>query len=211
MQGNLVVESRCSILLHASCSETLLSMNVEGVRNDRPNLQTEGVTLKSDVEAAVSLTAREHCVFFVERGDLSRLNDGYYIEAYRRAIFQSIAAVSSDLKSNSSYGEPELELDVNMSQMRLGGGDQNGGNQPLQVDGGSIGVATVAQNCSPTPEEISMDSDSEGSSCSGDYADCIVLDMAHGMSIFGLFAAKEGNVLFESQLELTAKRTERIA
>ena len=104
-----MVDSGCSILLHASCSETLLSMSVEGIRKDMPNLKMAGVTFESDVEAAVSPNAKGHeepSVFFVERGDLSRLNDSYYIETYPRAISQSIAAVSSDLNSNSSCGEP---------------------------------------------------------------------------------------------------------
>ena len=64
------------------------------------------------------------------------------------------------------------------------------GHQSLQVN---LGMTTGARSCSPTQEEISMDSDSEGSSHSGGFADCIVLDMAHGMSILGLLAAKEGN------------------
>ena len=77
---------------------------------------------------------------------------------------------------------------MNLSQMKLNGGDQNRGNQPLQVH---LGMTTVAKELQSHP--VSMDSDSEGSNHSGDYADCIVLDMAHGMSILGLLAAKEGN------------------
>ena len=189
-----MVEKGDSILLHASCSEILLSMRVEEVRRDSSDLKMERVDVRSEGEAAVSFSGssqEERGVFFVERGDLSRLNDSCYIEAYRRAISQSIAAVRTESSDSSCTSESELELNASLSQMDLGA-SQNGDEQQIQVNC----MEAVARNSAhyPVPEmEVGMESDSESSASEGeDYADCIVLDMAHGMSIFGLLAAKEG-------------------
>lgn len=184
-----MVEKGDSILLHASCSEILLSMRVEDVRRDSSDSKMEEVDVRSEGEAAVSFNSssqEERGVFFVERGDLSRLNDSCYIEAYRRAISQSIAAVRTE--SSSCTSESELELNASLSQMDLGA-SQNGDKQVNCMEA----VARNSAHC-PIPEmEVGMESDSESSASEGeDYADCIVLDMAHGMSIFGLLAVKEG-------------------
>ena len=188
-----MVEKGDLILLHASCSEILLSMKVEEVRRDSSDSEMEGVDVRLEGEAAVSFSGsyqKKRGVFFVERGDLSRLNDSCYIEAYRRAISQSIAAVRTESSNSSCTSESELELNASLSQMDLGA-SQNGDKQ-IQVNC----MEAVAQNSAhcPIPEmEVGMESDSESSASEGeDYADCIVLDMAHGMSIFGLLAAKEG-------------------
>ena len=110
-----MVEKGDSILLHASCSEILLSMRVEDVRRDSSDSKMEEVDVRSEGEAAVSFNSssqEERGVFFVERGDLSRLNDSCYIEAYRRAISQSIAAVRTE--SSSCTSESELELNASL-------------------------------------------------------------------------------------------------
>lgn len=186
-----MVEKGDSILLHASCSEILLSMRVEDVRRDSSDSKMEEVDVRSEGEAAVSFSGssqEERGVFFVERGDLSRLNDSCYIEAYRRAISQSIAAVRTESSDSSCTSESELELNASLSQMDLGA-SQNGDKQVNCMEA----VARNSAHC-PIPEmEVGVESDSESSASEGeDYADCIVLDMAHGMSIFGLLAAKEG-------------------
>ena len=195
MQGDVVVEEGDSILLHASCSDILLNMRVEGVRRDRSDSKMEGVDVGSEGEAAVYFNGsgrEESSIFFVERGDLSRLNDSCYIEAYRRAISQSIAAVHTESSDSSCTSESELELNASLSQMDLGA-SQNGDDQHLQVNSMEPVARSSAAHSLIPGMEVGMESDSESSTSTGeDYADCIVLDMAHGMSIFGLLAAKEG-------------------
>lgn len=190
-----MVEKGDSIFLHASCSDILLSMRVEGVRRDRSDLKMEeGIDVGSESETAVYFNGsgqEERGVFFVERGDLSRLNDSCYIEAYRRAISQSIAAVHTESSNSSCTSESELELNASLSQMDLGA-SQNGHDQQLQMNSVEP-VARSSEHGLIPGMEVGMESDSESSTSTGeDYADCIVLDMAHGMSIFGLLAAKEG-------------------
>ena len=189
-----MVEEGDSILLHALCSDILLNMRVEGVRRDRSDSKMEGVDVGSEGEAAVYFNGsgqEESGIFFVERGDLSRLNDSCYIEAYRRAISQSIAAVHTESSNSSCTSESELELNASLSQMDLGA-SQNGDDRHLQVNSMEPVARSSAHSLIPGME-VGMESDSESSASTGeDYADCIVLDMAHGMSIFGLLAAKEG-------------------
>ena len=189
-----MVEEGDFILLHASCSDILLNMRMEGVRRDRSDSKMDGVNVGSEGEAAVYFNGsgqEESGIFFVERGDLSRLNDSCYIEAYRRAISHSIAAVHTESSDSSCTSESELELNASLSQMDLGA-SQNGDDQHLQVNSMEPVARSSGHSLIPGME-VGMESDSESSTSTGeDYADCIVLDMAHGMSIFGLLAAKEG-------------------
>ena len=138
--------------------------------------------------SAVSFTAavmREKQTYFignkhfVERSTLSRLNDHLYIEAYRRALSQSIAAVR-ECDSSESDQDMVLESDQDM----VWESDQINGGEESQSQ--SSGFHTSNSTCSR--DLVPSDSDRS----SEERADCIVLDMGRGMSLLGLLAANEG-------------------
>jgi hypothetical protein len=164
-----------TVLLHASCTDTLLQMEVEGISrrevkdsklessselsmNGEPQLQqifgpnhnTEATELKveSDDKLCTETVNRadESPLFYVERSELCRWNDGDYIEGYRRSLAWAVEAVR---------------------------------NGDLEGEG----------------EESESEDESSGSEMDEDFANCLVLDMTHGLSPFGLMAAKEGDFI----------------
>ena len=165
-----------TVLLHASCTDTLLQMEVEGfsrrevndikiesssglpMNGDSQNQQifgpeynTEAAELKADEKLyseTVNRADDETPLYYVERSELCRWNDGDYIEGYRRSLVQAVKAVrNGDLER----GEGE--------------------------------------------EESESEDESSGSEMDEDFANCLVLDMTHGLSPFGLMAAKEGDFI----------------
>ena len=161
-----------TVLLHASCKDTLLQMEVEGVSrrevNDSklessselsmngdsqifgPKHNTEAVELKVNEKLCSETVnrANETPPFYIERSELCRWNDGDYIEGYRRSLAQAVEAVrNGDLEGKGEGEESESE------------------------------------------------DESSGSEMDEDFANCLVLDMTHGLSPFGLMAAKEGDFI----------------
>ena len=163
------------VQLHASCTDILLQMEVEGVSrkgatlNDSkressdelsmngdsqhqqifsPKHNTEAAELKADEKVCIETVnkADETPLFYVERSELCRWNDGDYIECYRRSLAQAVEAVR---------------------------------NGDLEREGEG--------------EESESEDESSGSEMDEDLTNCLVLDMTHGLSPFGLMAAKEGN------------------
>ena len=164
------------MLLHASCTDTLLQMEVEGFSrkevNDSklessselpmngdsqhqqtfgPKQNTEAAELKADekLHSETVNRADEAPLFYVERSELCRWNDGDYIEGYRRSLVQAVEAVRNGDLEREGEGEEESESE----------------------DGSS------------------------GSEMDEDFANCLMLDMTHGLSPFGLMAAKEGDFI----------------
>jgi type II protein arginine methyltransferase len=162
-----------TVLLHASCTDTLLQMEVEGVSrrevNDSklkssgelsmngdpqhqqvfgPKHNTEAAEFKLDDKLCTATVNRadESPLFYVERSELCRWNDGDYIEGYRRSLAWAVEAVR---------------------------------NGDLEGEG----------------EESESEDESSGSEMDEDFANCLVLDMTHGLSPFGLMAAKEGDFI----------------
>lgn len=161
------------VQLHASCTDTLLRMEVEGVNgksralNDsrlvgsggelsmntdsqhQQNVGTKGRTdaaeLKADEKPCIETVdkAEKTPLFYVERSELCRWNDCDYIECYRRSLAQAVEAVR---------------------------------NGDLEREG----------------EESESEDESSSSEMDEDLANCLVLDMTHGLSPFGLMAVKEG-------------------
>lgn len=164
-----------TVLLHASCMDTLLQMEVEGVgrrevndsklkssselpmNGDSQNQQildpkhnTAAAELKADEKLCSEAVNRADKTppFYVERSELCRWNDGDYIEGYRRSLAQAVEAVrNGDLEGKGEGEESESE------------------------------------------------DESSGSEMDKDFANCLVLDMTHGLSPFGLMAAKEGDFI----------------
>ena len=161
---DLHIERGDIVHLHASCSDTLLSMTVENVERLESEMcidksvcteetSTPGMEYEATPPNSVSIhthdemNSKKHCetasnrtLFYVERSELLRLNDAGCMESYRRALSEAIKAAKSL--------DSEEEDDDGLS------------------------------------EEESSSSESEG--------DCLVLDMTKGLSVFGLVAAKEG-------------------
>ena len=120
--------------------------------------------------------------YYVERGELSRINDGIFMEAYRKAIAEALQVIREAGSSSSAEGS---ELEDGMTRMML--------DPPIRKEQSlNCGDSIPCERLGSTVAR--MDSGDEGSteSSSEDYADCIVLDMAWGPSLFGLLAAKEG-------------------
>ena len=107
--------------LRASCSDKSLFMEVEGVGTRGSN--------------SLCRCSDERAVFYVERSDLSRLNDAHFTSSYHEAIGRALRAVREE------GGEEEMEEETD-----------------------------------------------EG------VAECLLLDMCHGLSLFGLAAAKLGSL-----------------
>ena len=120
--------------------------------------------------------------YFVERGELSRLNDGVFMEAYGKALAEALQVMRETSSSSSSE---DSELEEGMMQMML---DQPGESSNAV----NFGDPVSSQRLGIT--DSGMDSGDEDSG-SEDCADCIVLDMARGLSLFGLLAAKEGEYI----------------
>lgn len=168
--------------MHASCTDTLLQMEVEGVSRrgvnnsklessdklamnaDSQHQQSFGPKHNTKLEAAESKADYKPCIetvhkadktplFYVERSELCRWNDCDYIECYRRSLAQAVEAVRNG----------DLERD----------GEEEG-------------------------EESESEDESSGSEMDEDLANCLVLDMTHGLSPFGLMAAKEGEKVTSS-------------
>ena len=173
LRQDLHLQAGDTLHLHASCTDTQLQMDVDGVSRGegahevmescstdgeqcRPSFKAnskkqhlgkiaesaEPMKSNGDEEGTPAAGKEDDDrLFYVERSDLSRLNDSEYIDCYQRALAEAVAAVKSgDLEeSESSEGES------NSSEME--------------------------------EEEI---------------ANCLLLDLTSGLSPFGLLAAKEG-------------------
>ena len=165
------VQERDIVQLHASCTDTLLQMEIVGINaahkdsklesggelsvNENtqqrqmfsPKQSAKATKLKSDEKlCAESMNAVDRTpLFYVERSELCRWNDSDYIECYRKSLAKAVEAVRN--------GDLERE------------GEE---------------------------EESESEEESSGSEMDEDLANCLVLDMTHGLSSFGLMAAKEG-------------------
>ena len=130
------------MILNTSCSDTLISMDVEGVhRRERANQRTEASCCNSykngrehDCKDYVSsnrgtgddnsegvVTARDShdSVYFVERGDLLRLNDSLYTSAYHRAIIEAVKSIRETSEAVDSAGCIVLDLTQGLSLFGL--------------------------------------------------------------------------------------------
>ena len=180
--------------MHASCTDTLLQMEVEGVNRrgvndsklessdelsmnaDSQHQQNFGPKCNTELEAAESKADYKPCIetvhkanrtplFYVERSELCRWNDCDYIECYRRSLAQAVEAVrNGDLERDGEEGE-----------------------------------------------ESESEDESSGSEMDEDLANCLVLDMTHGLSPFGLMAAKEGEKVTLSPGQAITKETMNFA
>ena len=117
--------------------------------------------------------------YFVERGELSRLNDSVFMGAYRKAVAQALQVMRETSSSSSSE---DSELEEGMTHMILDPPEES-------LNSDSFGDPVFSQGLGST--DARMDSGDEDSG-SEECADCIVLDMVQGLSLFGLMAAKEG-------------------
>lgn len=120
--------------------------------------------------------------YFVERGELSRLNDGVFMEAYAKALAEALQVMRETSSASSSE---DSELEEGMMQMML---DQPGESS----NSVNFGDPVSSQGLGITDSGMDSGDDDSGSE---DCADCIVLDMARGLSLFGLLAAKEGEYI----------------
>ena len=147
-QEDIHLQAGDVVRLHASCSDTLLQMEIEGVSR-----QVESLNKSGDEAAELNHklhpedVSSETGLFYVERSELCRWNDKNYLECYRRALAEAVEAVK-----NCELEESESEAELSGSAME--------------------------------EEE--------------DLASCLVLDMTHGLSPFGLMAAKEGECVSEA-------------
>ena len=169
MRETLHLQAGDTVHLHASCTDTLLHMEVDGVSRGveaelpqdssnecevclKKSSQEQQVypteqnaasaELNGGQEDATAVNKEGDRLFYVERSDLCRVNDADFIECFRRAVAQVVVAVKNgDLEESDS-------------------------------------------------EDESSDSEMEE-----DVANCLLLDMSRGLSPLGLIAAKEGKLV----------------
>ena len=86
------VEEGDSLLLHATCSDTSLFMEVELLE-------------KPQAKSNEDLKHRE--VFYVERSDLLRLNDSVYVSSYQQAMVQALATVKKEKEEEEESSDED--------------------------------------------------------------------------------------------------------
>ena len=185
------VEKGDVLLLHASCSDTILQVNLEGIERGT-NYPTETQPLESSTaEHPISGSS----VQFVDRAALSRLNDRNYLGVYESAITHALELLrAGDTESESSEGSSKLQS--GMAGMELGDGMESGH--------GKVGAGTSQL---PSAEGSGMGSEEDGSGSESeeeDFADCIALDLSHELSVVGLMAAKIGMLVTHVHVHVNA-------
>ncbi len=154
--------------------------------------------LLSPVFEAVGASRLNRCEYYVERSMLSRLNDSWYTETCRKALQLAVVEVTRGLQGESS----SVSSSGSEQGVELGNGISNVILEPesdpvpatLMLTAKLEDQAFVSEGLEP--ENRILESDHNGQPElemeSSDYADCIVLDVGHGLSVFGLLAARDG-------------------
>lgn len=127
------------VILNASCSDTLISMEIESVHSrekddqqtsasccsnngmicsctdyvssDRGDESSEGV-FQSAAEQSTNERDSHDLVYFIERGDLLRLNDSLYTSTYHRAIIESVRSIREANERCTVDGAQCIALDL---------------------------------------------------------------------------------------------------
>lgn len=186
IQRNTVVTPGDCIHLHNSCSDILLDVKMVGVSSDalatpsvfspqhnfgdasccmesRCRLEPVQGNLPSPPPHPVNGTHRNGSVCYIERHEVSRLNDLHYMETYLSVLKEAISTIREVCTSSDSEEEMVCE---DMKGLHIEGANGEASDAPRH--GEELGVAD------------------EG------VADCLVLDLTHGPSLFGIIAAMEG-------------------
>ena len=153
-----------TLILHASSSECSLFMEAELVER-LSGMDTE-LTME-DLEEGCG----EDRVFYVERGDLLRLNDCEYMTACQSALRQVIAAIKG------------------------GGGKEKKEEEEIEEDKEEEKEEEEEEEKEEEEEEEKEEEEKEEEEKeeeSGGEAECAVVCMHQGLSVLGLTAAKLG-------------------
>ncbi|KAL5493356.1 hypothetical protein EMCRGX_G014525 [Ephydatia muelleri] len=113
------------------------------------------------------VTRNPFAVSYIERHEVCRLNDVLYMECYLCSLREAILTARKEALSGSESEEDEMVCE-DMQGLCIGGGGVGGGVKVIHGEGQVSG------------------------SDEGGVADCLVLDLTHGPSLFGIVAAKEG-------------------
>ncbi len=184
----------CSNGLSAADGEERMQQNGDATVSDSDPadgeelMQQNGDATVSDYDPSVSgHLPSGKSVFYVDRSALLRLNDSLYMESYRRALCLAVAETARADASSNSSSDSELELECGMLSMALGNGSC-----PVPASLPSGDEQARSSRGDLEPQNGSMESAQPDPASGSDFADCIVLDVAHGLSVFGLLAARCG-------------------
>ena len=185
------------LVIDAGCTDTQLTMEVTSVRKtacgeqNSATFQTDSCSYAYPSSCSSLVSVRQaSCneVHYVAREELRRMNDVVYMESYRRAVRLAIqdclecetsSCVSSDNEENKNLHHrigPMNNDYAHNEKVSLCKDDVNGHSLKIQAN-----------------EEEEKEEDSDSSDSDGHLmANCIVLDITTGFSLFGLMAANDG-------------------
>ena len=172
--SSLSVAEGDRLIIQAGCTDVQLEMELVDVkRKDTTVLsQTDSHATTTPGSCSDSTSIRlcsSEVIHYIAREDLRRVNDTVYMDAYHSAIKQ---VIQDCLEAETSSCDSDIE-----------DSKHNG----LSVSNGVGQSACTTTNGSHCQEE-GEPSDSEEEA----LADCIVLDITSGFSLFGIIAANEG-------------------
>ena len=135
-------------------------------------------------------------VHYIGREELRRLNDAVFVDSFHEAVRLVIQeCLEAEPEHNDSEPLPENESEYG----EIGDGEGGGGGGGVKafarcnqgMDTGSS-LANVAHTMEEKAKGVTDGADEDSCSEGEDMADCIVLDLTAGFSLFGLMAVNEG-------------------
>ena len=155
--------------LHASCTDTFLQMEVGGVNR-------KGETVKdSDFDSSG------------EEGELSMKGNSQYQQSKQSAKAAELKADNELCPEDANGVDSSPLFYVERSELC-----RWNDNSYIESYRRSLSQAVEAVRNGDLEEESESEDESSGSEMEEDLANCLVLDMTHGLSPFGLIAAREG-------------------
>ena len=163
--SSLTVAEGDRLIVQAGCTDTQLEMELIDVKR-KGTADVCATTSGSCYASTGTRLCSEEVIHYVAREDLRRVNDEVYMVTYHKAIKQ---VIQDCLDTETSSCDESNDIEDNKPP-------------GLLANGMDQGTSTNGSLCKD--EEDTSDEDA--------FADCIVLDVTSGFSLFGLVAASEG-------------------